>query len=133
MVKMMKMKMSMMNAISAAVFGVTLFAASVTTVQGARQDAKVDAKQIELGMKVYVDQKCALCHSIAGKGNPKGALDGVGSRLTADELREWMVNPAEMTKKAKAERKPAMRAYPKLPKEELDAVVAYMLSLKAKK
>jgi hypothetical protein len=33
------------------------------------------------------------------------------SRLTADEIREWMVNPAEMTKKAKAERKPPMKAW----------------------
>jgi hypothetical protein len=52
--------------------------------------------------------------------------------LTADEIREWMVNPAEMTKKTKAERKPPMRAYPNLPKEDLDAVVAYMVSLKKK-
>jgi mono/diheme cytochrome c family protein len=85
---------------------------------------------IERGMKVYTDQKCAACHSIAGKGNQKGALDGVGSRLSADEIRMWIVNPAEMTKKTKAERKPPMRAYPNLPKEDLDALVAYMLSLK---
>jgi mono/diheme cytochrome c family protein len=87
--------------------------------------------QIEQGVKVYVDQKCGVCHSIAGKGNVKGPLD-VGSRLTADEIREWMVNPAEMTKKTKAERKPPMRAYPNLPKADLDALVAYMLSLKKK-
>jgi mono/diheme cytochrome c family protein len=36
-------------------------------------------------MKVYADQKCATCHSIAGRGNAKGALDDIGSRLTADE------------------------------------------------
>jgi hypothetical protein len=29
-------------------------------------------------------------------------------------------------------RKPPMRAYPSLPKEDLDAIVAYMLSLKKK-
>jgi mono/diheme cytochrome c family protein len=85
---------------------------------------------IERGMKVYTDQKCAVCHSIAGKGNEKGALDSVGSRLSADEIRMWIVSPAEMTKKTKAERKPPMRAYPNLPKEDVDALVAYMLSLK---
>jgi mono/diheme cytochrome c family protein len=85
---------------------------------------------IERGMKVYADQKCAACHAIAGKGNAKGSLDGVGARLTADEIRLWIVNPAEMTKKTNAERKPPMRAYPNLPKEDLDALVAYMLSLK---
>ena len=85
---------------------------------------------VERGMKVYADQKCAVCHSIAGTGNAKGSLDGVGSRLTADEIRMWIMNPAEMTKKTKAERKPPMRAYPNLPKEDVDALVAYMLSLK---
>lgn len=85
---------------------------------------------IERGMTVYADQKCAVCHSIGGQGNAKGALDGVGSRLSADEIRMWIANPVEMTKKTKAERKPPMRAYPNLPKEDLDALVAYMLSLK---
>lgn len=88
--------------------------------------------QIEHGMKVYVDQKCSVCHAIAGKGNAKGPLDDVGSRLTADQIREWMVNPAEMTKKMKAERKPPMRAYPNLGKADVDGIVAYMLSLKKK-
>lgn len=91
-----------------------------------------DKAQIDRGVKVYVDQKCATCHSIAGKGNAKGALDDVGSRLTADEIRAWLVTPAEMTKKTKAERKPPMRAYPNLAKDDLDAVVAYMMSLKKK-
>ena len=94
--------------------------------------AAQDKAQIDQGIKVYADQKCGVCHSIAGKGNTKGPLDDVGSRLTADQIREWMVNPAEMTKKTKAERKPLMRAYPNMPKADLDALVAYMLSLKKK-
>jgi hypothetical protein len=35
-----------------------------------------------------------------------------------------------MTKKTKAERKPVMKSYEKLPKEDIDALVAYMQSLK---
>ena len=94
--------------------------------------AAQDKALIERGMKVYAEQKCSVCHSIDGKGNAKGPLDSVGLKLSADEIREWMVHPAEMTKKTKATRKPAMRAYPKLSKEDLDAVVAYMQSLKKK-
>ena len=94
--------------------------------------AAQDKALIERGLKVYADQKCSVCHSIDGKGNAKGSLDSVGLRLSADEVREWIVHPAEMTKKTKAERKPPMRAYPNLPKEDLDAIVAYMLSLKKK-
>ena len=87
------------------------------------QDAKAK------GEKVYADQKCALCHSIADKGNKKGALDGVGTKLTADELRQWMVDAKGMTAKTKATRKPDMKNYT-LGKEDLDAIVAYMQSLK---
>jgi mono/diheme cytochrome c family protein len=82
------------------------------------------------GMKVFEAQKCSLCHSIGDKGNKKGPLDHVGSKLTADEIRMWMVSPAEMTKKTKAERKPPMKAYTSLSKTDLDALVLYMQSLK---
>ena len=93
-----------------------------------------DAAKIAKGEKVYADQKCSLCHSVAGKGNPKGSLDGIGAKLKAEEIREWIVNPAEMATKAKAERKPAMPAkYKDLPKADLDNLVAYLSSLKAAK
>ena len=84
----------------------------------------------EKGAAVYAAQKCATCHAIAGKGQAKGPLDGVGSKLSADEIREWLVDPAAAAKKHNATRKPPMRAYAKLPKEDLDALVAYMASLK---
>lgn len=92
-----------------------------------------DAAKIAKGEKVYADQKCSLCHSIAGKGNAKGALDDVGSKLKAEEIHDWIVKPAEMTAKAKAARKPPMPAkYASLPKDDIDALVAYMSSLKKK-
>jgi mono/diheme cytochrome c family protein len=110
-----------------------LIAVIATLVLGVAQATYAQgAASVEHGMKVYADQKCSVCHSIAGKGNAKGSLDDVGSRLTAEEIRMWMVSPAEMTKKTNASRKPPMRAYPNLPKEDLDGLVAYMLSLKKK-
>ena len=36
-------------------------------------------------------QACARCHSIAGKGNPRRPLDGVGARRNAAELRDWNI------------------------------------------
>ena len=92
--------------------------------------AAQDAKLVEKGQQVYTAQKCSVCHSVADKGNKKGALDDVGSKLTAAEIHEWLVHPAEMTAKAKATRKPPMKSYDKLPKEDLDALVAYLSSLK---
>jgi mono/diheme cytochrome c family protein len=95
---------------------------------GAASAAAQDAK-VAQGEKVYADQKCALCHSIGDKGNKKGPLDGVASKLKADELREWIVDAKGMTAKTKAARKPLMKTYA-LPKEDVDAVVAYMMTLK---
>jgi len=89
------------------------------------------AQDTAKGAKVYADHKCSVCHAIAGKGNAKGSLDGVGSKLTPDDIRQWIVDPAAMTKKTNAPRKPPMPAkYKSLPKEDLDALVAYLASLK---
>jgi hypothetical protein len=67
-----------------------------------------------------------------GKGNQKGALDNVGSLLTADQIRQWITTPVEMAAKAKAERKPAMKSFATLPKEDLDALVAFLAGKKKK-
>jgi mono/diheme cytochrome c family protein len=89
-----------------------------------------DKAQVERGVKVYAANKCSVCHSIEGKGAKKGPLDGVGSKLSADEIREWLVDAPAMTKKTKATRKPVMKNYAHLPKEDVDGLVAYMSSLK---
>ena len=84
------------------------------------------------GQAVYTAQKCSMCHSIEGKGQAKGPLDEVGGKLDAEDIREWIVNPAKMAKEHNATRKPVMKAYPNLPKDDLEALVAYMSSLKKK-
>jgi mono/diheme cytochrome c family protein len=87
---------------------------------------------VERGQKVFAEQKCSICHSIAAQGNKKGPLDGAASELSADEIRQWIVNAPEMAAKAKAERKPPMKAYGTLAKEDIDGLVAYLQSLKKK-
>lgn len=89
------------------------------------------AQDTAKGEQVYTAQKCALCHSIGDKGNKKGPLDGVGAKLTADELRKWIVDAKGMTAKTGAPRKPEMKNYA-LPKEDVDALVGYMATLKKK-
>ena len=88
------------------------------------QDAKVTQ-----GEKLFADQKCTLCHSVGDKGNKKGPLDSVASKLKADEIREWIVDAKGMTAKTKPTRKPDMKAYA-LPKDDVDALVAYLTTLK---
>ncbi|HSC25734.1 MAG TPA: cytochrome c [Vicinamibacterales bacterium] len=90
-----------------------------------------DAAQVKKGEEVYTAQKCSICHSIAGKGNKLNSLDGVGKKLTADEIRQWITNPKVMTAKTKSTKKPPMLdKYGSLPKADLDALVAYLQSLK---
>jgi mono/diheme cytochrome c family protein len=89
----------------------------------AAQDAKAKGQQL------FTDQKCTLCHSIGDKGNKKGPLDDVGSKLSSAEIREWITDSKGMTAKMKTTRKPEMKAY-SLPKDDVDALVAYLTSLK---
>jgi mono/diheme cytochrome c family protein len=89
------------------------------------------AQDSAAGAKVFADQKCSLCHSIAGKGNTKGPLDDVGSKDSAADIRAWIEDAPGMTTKTSATRKPVMKAY-SLPKSEVDALVAYLSGLKKK-
>ena len=93
-----------------------------------RMAAAQDAKR---GQEVYAAQKCSMCHSIAGAGNKANPLDGVGAKLSAAEIRQWIVAPTEMTAKTKSTKKPPMpNRYGKLPAADIDAMVAYLSSLK---
>ena len=89
----------------------------------------------ERGQKIFVDQQCGLCHAIAGNGNLDGPLDDVGSRLSADTIRAWLTETKRMTRKTAAtfrrHRQPEMTEY-KLLKDDVDALVAYLSSLKKK-
>ena len=83
------------------------------------------------GEKVYTAQKCGLCHSVGGKGNPKGPLEEAVGKLSAAEIRSWITDANGMTAKTNATRKPAMKQFA-LPKEDVDALVAYLTSIKKK-
>ena len=98
--------------------------------------APQDAAKIAAGKQLYTTQKCATCHSIKGvgaSGKAGSALDGVGAKLTEADMKKWFVAPAEM--EAKLPKKPmvTMSGYMKTHKltdADVDALVAYMMSLK---
>jgi mono/diheme cytochrome c family protein len=83
------------------------------------------------GEKVFAAQKCSLCHSVGGKGNPKGPLEEAVGKLSTNDMREWITDAKAMTAKTKATRTPAMKQFA-LPKEDVDALVAYLSSLRKK-
>jgi len=91
----------------------------------AAQDAKVAA-----GEKLFAAQKCSICHSVAGKGNVKKPLDGAGTRLDAAMIRLWLTDPKAAEAKAGKKAMPPMKSFATLPAADIDALVAYVQSLK---
>ena len=84
------------------------------------------------GREVYSAEGCSSCHAIAGAGNPRNPLDGVGARQTALELREWITGTGsaiEQLSPAVVRRK---QRYQELPEADLTALVAYLTTLTAK-
>jgi ubiquinol-cytochrome c reductase cytochrome b subunit len=74
------------------------------------------------GALVFQTNECAECHSLRGVGGRVGPkLDGVGARRDAEWLRKHFDNPAAVVPGS------FMPPY-RLPKPEMDALVAYLLT-----
>jgi mono/diheme cytochrome c family protein len=109
--------------------GMFIAAIAVTVIAGVPRVA--GAQDAKHGEQVYAAQKCQACHAIGGKGLKANPLDGVGGKLTADDIRAWILRPKEMATKTQSKGKPPMAdRYSKLPAADIDALVAYMQSLK---
>jgi nitric oxide reductase subunit C len=76
--------------------------------------------------EVY-DKKCKICHSIGTEKGPMaskgGPLDGVGAKRDEAWLRAYLADPKSKIPDAKMPRAP-------LTPEELEALIAFLLSLK---
>ena len=96
---------------------------SVASSAAAQSNAKV-----EQGAALFTTQKCTMCHSAAGKGNKKGALDNITAPKKAEHIRHWLIDPEGMRVQMKATRTPAMKPV-KLSADQIDALAAYLMSL----
>lgn len=115
--------MKLSFAISRSLCVAGLFALGVSSLASA-QDAKK-------GEEVYTAQKCSTCHSIAGKGGKTSPLDGIGGKMSAADIKEWIVDPPAAIKKHNSTKKPPMpNRYSKLPAGDVDSLVAYIQTLK---
>ncbi len=85
---------------------------------------------VKKGEDLFTSQKCTMCHSVAGKGNKKYPLDGVGAKLSAADIKEWLVNPDAMIAKKGDKPVMKMKSYKSLSAADIDALVAYVASLK---
>jgi cytochrome c2 len=104
---------------------VLVFVAAITTPLAA-QDAPPNDAALARGSKVYVWQRCGKCHSLDGRESKKHSLDGVGTKMTAEEIRLWIVDPVDMASKTEPPRKTTMKPYGKMAQTDLAALVTFL-------
>ncbi len=107
------------------VMALTAGAVMVWAAPAFAQDAKV-AK----GAALFQSNKCTVCHAAQGKGNAKRPLDGVGARLDPATARLWLTDPKAAEAKTGKTARPPMKSFASLPQDDIDALVAYVMSLK---
>jgi mono/diheme cytochrome c family protein len=103
------------------------FLAAAVTVLGFALPASAQNAKADQGAAVFAAQKCTMCHSVNGKGNPKGALDHISAKNKAEHIRQWLQDPEGMRAKTNATRTPAMKPI-KLTADQIEALVAYISS-----
>ncbi len=114
--------------------------AEVAKKGGEKPSAGASSALIATGREVYDLYECYNCHKVGGKGGVKRRgpeLDNVGKEFTADQLKKRILYPyASGTKATKGFEKEfdeqAMPDYypEQISKEELNALVAYLFSLR---
>jgi ubiquinol-cytochrome c reductase cytochrome b subunit len=117
-----------MAAAGAAVAAVAVltYLGSVQTPPGTRT-APAGSPQalIDRGHEVYIANKCQGCHVVKGEGTDFGPeLTHIGSGYSADKLKTLIRDPTAVNPQA------SMPAFDKISDSDLQALVAYLLSLK---
>jgi len=85
---------------------------------------QADSPLVIKGEKVYGEKKCAICHSIHGKGGKIGGdLRDVGAKRDREWLHQFMKNPKALNPDVKMSKFRGSE-------EDLEALVGYLLSVK---
>jgi mono/diheme cytochrome c family protein len=120
--------------VAVALAGIAVARAEIV-VAGQAPDPKLAAQ----GKKLYTTYKCDKCHTIAGRGTkkPNGALDSVGAKLSAADIKKWLTATAEMEAKLEKPPKEADSMTKALKTKgiepgEVDSLVAYLRTLTKK-
>jgi mono/diheme cytochrome c family protein len=114
---------------------ICILAAGVVTAGCKKQESReevvvvtpppVAAPQAEKGAALFVT-KCAGCHKVNGAGGTAGSdLSRVGTRHDAVFLETLLQNPGTYYPKGVD-----MPAFKDMPKEDMDSLIAYLLTLK---
>lgn len=101
---------------------------------GAAGEPQSNAQLVRAGQQAYDRHDCQNCHRIGRVGARKGPLDGVASKMTEAEIRQWLTDPASM--EAQMDEPPEgtnsmanTLAKKPLTEEEINGLTAYMMTL----
>ncbi len=87
-------------------------------------------ERVLVGRQVYESQGCGICHTIAGEGDSQYPLDGIGARMTPEQLR-LNIAPSDDMKPGFPEAVFEIKlGYRALPQQEMDALIDYLRSLR---
>ncbi|MGD9583546.1 MAG: cytochrome c [Lysobacterales bacterium] len=102
-------------------------AAVTEAAPAAVAETPVDAVALrQRGAEVYRNQGCRACHSLAGQGNTRHPLDGIGARLSAQEISQWISADPAVASQLSARVRQRKAIYASLPDDDLAALVAYL-------
>jgi hypothetical protein len=87
------------------------------------------APVVARGRAVLEAQGCLRCHAVAGVGNMRAPLDGVGARRDAAGLHAWTVGTPALADSLPASVFRAKQGYQTMPAGEMEALIGYLGSL----
>jgi cytochrome c553 len=83
------------------------------------------------GIRIFETQKCQTCHSINGIGNPRYPLDGVASRLTDTELRDWITGTGTAEANLPSSIRRRKKAYLNISATDMQMLIEHLSTLKS--
>lgn len=93
-------------------------------------DEPLDPERVAAGKIVYETNGCAICHAIAGEGDPQYPLDGVGARLSAQQLQQNIAPTPDMQSKFAEVVFEMKQGYHDLSEADMTDLVLYLRSLR---
>lgn len=93
-------------------------------------DVPTDPAEVRRGRTVFEEHGCLRCHRVAGEGSPRSPLDGVGARLTPEEIHSFIVADDAVRGSLSPSVARAKTDFADMPEEDLGALVTYLTTLR---